>query len=542
MLRKLIAIGVFMLALGPSAYLAWTLRDMPHLGFYHDDSIYWVSAKSLAAGDGYRISSLPGQPYQTKYPPLYAALLAGVWLVNPNFPSNLPLATMLAWVLLPVYLFTVWIFLQQCEFDRRVQYMLLLAAGLSPVAAVFSFSMMPELLFTALLVASVILAERASDSGASRWLAWLAGLAGALAYLTKSSAAPLLLTVPLCFAWRKQFAKAALYIAAMLPAVIGWQWWVSGHLSRSWDLVTLYYTNYLGFQIYNVPVQDLGLVMWHNLDGFLMGAGRLLTFDVPFGSKHLERVIAVAAIAGCVRLARRTRKLQYPIAALGFSLTLLVWHYIPDQRFVFPLYPLLLAGLWTELENVSKALRISWRKPAFADRAAAMAGAAALAALAVFVAFTTSYGLFRFLPDLFISYRADFEARRAAYQWLARNTPSEANVFAYDDPLLYLYSGRKSCNLPIPPKLYYHDDQAGIDKLLLSIPAFASDHDLGYLVIARDDFYRDLHERGARCLKQAVESNKAFEPLYKTDEVAVYRFNGRFHDAVLPRAIPGSGL
>jgi len=542
MLIKLTAMGVFMLALAPSAYLAWTLRDMPHLGFYHDDSIYWVSAKSLAAGDGYRISSLPNRPYQTKYPPLYAALLAGIWRINPNFPSNLPLATLLAWVLLPVYLLTVWIFLRQCEFDWRVRCLLFLIAGLSPVAAVFSFSLMPELLFTAFLLGSVTLAERASESNAAWWLPALAGIGGALAYLTKSSAAPLLITVPLCFALRKQFSKAGLYAAAMLPAVVGWQWWVSGHLSRSWDLVTLYYTNYLGFQIYNVSLADLPLVMWHNLDGFLMGAGTLLTFDVPFGSKHLERVAAVAAIAGCVRLARRTHQLQYPLAACGFSMALLVWHYTPDQRFVFPLYPLLLAGLWTELANVYQALRASWRKPALADRTAALAGAGVLAAFALFIAFTSTYGLLRFLPDLFASYRTDFAARRPAYEWIARNAPPEANVFAYDDPLLYLYAGRKSCNLPIPPKLYYHDDQAGIDKLLFALPDFAREYELGYVLIARDDFYRDLHDRGARCLKQAVESNKAFEELYKTSDVAVYRFNCHVDGAVQSRASLGAGL
>ena len=82
MLRKLTAAGVFILALAPSAYLAWTLRAMPHLGFYHDDSIYWVSAKSLAEGHEYRIASLPGQPYQSKYPPLYSTLLAGVWKID----------------------------------------------------------------------------------------------------------------------------------------------------------------------------------------------------------------------------------------------------------------------------------------------------------------------------------------------------------------------------------------------------------------------------------------------------------------------------
>ena len=525
MLKKLTAIGVFALVLAPSAYLAWALRDMPHLGYYHDDSIYWVSAKSLAAGDGYRISSLPGQPFQTKYPPLYAMVLANIWRINPNFPSNLPLATLLAWLLLPVYLLAVWIFLRQCEFDWRVQCVLFLIAGLSPVAAVFSFSLMPELLFTALLLGSVTLAERASAAEASRSLAALAGLWGAFAYLTKSSGAPLLVTVPLCFVLRKQFRNAALYAAAMLPAVIGWQWWVSGHLSQAWDLVTLYYTNYLGFEIYNVSLRDLPLVMWHNLDGFLMGAGKLLTFDVPYGSKHLERVVAVAAIAGCVRLTRRTRKLQYPVAALGFTLALLVWHYTPDQRFVFPLYPLLLAGLWTELENVFQALRLSWRKRAFADRTAALIGAGALASLALFIGFTTSYGLFRFLPDLFANYRADFAARQPAYEWIARNAPADANVFAYDDPLLYLYAGRKSCNLPIPPKLYYHDDQAGIDKLLSALPDFATEHRLGYVVLSRDDFYRDLHERGEKCLRQAVEGNSSFQQVYHTSKVAIYRVN-----------------
>ena len=207
MLRKLTAAGVFVLALAPSAYLAWTLRAMPHLGFYHDDSIYWVSAKSLAEGHEYRIDSLPGQPYQTKYPPLYPALLAGIWKINPNFPANLPLATLFAWLLLPVYLAMVWVFLRYYGFSWRDQCVLVLVAGLSPVAAMFSFSLMPELLFTALLLASVLLAERALSDGTPRWLPVLAGVCGALAYLTKSAAGPLLLTAPLYFVWRKQFAK-----------------------------------------------------------------------------------------------------------------------------------------------------------------------------------------------------------------------------------------------------------------------------------------------------------------------------------------------
>jgi hypothetical protein len=499
---------------------------MPHLGYYHDDSIYWVSAKSLAEGNGYEISSLPGEPYQTKYPPLYATLLAVIWKINPSFPANLPAATLLAWLLFPVYLAMLWMFLRRQGFGWREQCVLVLLAGLSPVATVFSFSLMPELLFTALLLGSLMLAEQAAARPSFVWLAVLAGLCGGLAYLTKSIAAPLLFSAPLCFALRKQFKNAGLFFAAMLPAVAGWQWWVATHLSRSHDLVTLYYTNYLGFQLYNVPWRDLPLVMWHNLDGFLMGAGKLLIFDVPFGSKHLERVIAVAAIAGSVRLAKRTRQFQYPFAAVGISGLLLAWHYTPDQRFVFPLYPLLLAGLWTELANVWRAFRISWNKPAFADRAAAAAGAGLLAALAMFVAFTTIFGLARFLPDLFAAYRADLQGRLPAYEWIADHVPLQANLYAYDDPLLYLYTSRKSCSLPIPSKLYYHDDQAGIDKLLDSIPDFAREQQLDYVLVTSDEFYRDLHERGAVRLKKAVDSTGVFQPMYQARGVMVYRYDG----------------
>ena len=231
----------------------------------------------------------------------------------------------------------------------------------------------------------------------------------------------------------------------------------------------------------------------------------------------LERVIAVAAIAGVVRLSRRTQKLQYPLAAVGVSALLLVWHYVPDQRFVFPLYPLLLAGLWTELANVWQALRVAWKKPAAGERVVAFAGAAALASLALFVAFTTFNGLFYFLPDLFASYRTALRARQPAYQWIEKNAPAGANVFAYDDPMLYLYTGHKSCNLPIPPKLFYHGDDAGIDKLLHSMPDFARQQQLSYVLLTPSDFYRDLHAPGARASGgSSARTADAFQQVFKS--------------------------
>ncbi len=495
---------------------------MAHLGFYHDDSIYWVSGRSLAMGDGYRIESLPGQPFQTKYPPLYPAVLAGIWKINPQFPANLPLATLFSWLMLPLFLWALWALLCEYGFSVRARSLMLLAAALSPVGVVFSFSLMPELLFTAMLLGSIILAERAMKTETPAWLAVAAGALAGLAYLTKSIALPLLFTAPLCFALRKHYKKAALFFATMLPAVAAWQWWVARHLTHAWDIVTLYYTNYVGFQTYNVALKDLPLVIWYNLDGFLMGAGRLLIFDLPYGSKHLERVVAIAAIAGCVRLTRRRRELQYPLAALGMSGILMVWHFPPDQRFVFPLYPLLLMGLATELANIWSVLRITWAKPAFADRFAAASVGALFAGVAAFAVFCTVFGLARFLPDLFGSYRADLAARQPAYEWIAQHTPPDANVYAYQDPVEFLYTGHKSCRLPIPPKFLYHGDDGAIVKLMGTMADFARGNGLNYLMLTPDDYHRDLNEKGAPGLEQAMRSD-AFQQVYRSNGAVIYR-------------------
>src|SRR5437870_12014220 len=64
-------------------------HHLPFFGLYQDDAIYVVTAKSLAEGHGYRILSLPGEPFQTKYPILYPLVLSVIWKTYPDFPHNL---------------------------------------------------------------------------------------------------------------------------------------------------------------------------------------------------------------------------------------------------------------------------------------------------------------------------------------------------------------------------------------------------------------------------------------------------------------------
>jgi len=518
--RKLLLALLFIAALAPSAWLAWNWRAMPQLGYYHDDSIYWVTAKSMAGGGGYRIASLPQQPLQTKYPPLYPAFLSLAWRINPNFPENIPVAALLAWLLFPPFVWLVWRFLHAQRFSPWECVLLTTLAALNPVAVLLSISLMSELLFTCLFVAALLLAERASRENAIG-LAAAAGCLGGLAYLTRSAAISLF-AVPLVFLFQRRLRQALIFAACMLPAALGWQIWTALNVSSARDLVTLYYTNYLGFQLSYMPLSDVPLVVWNNIESLLAGITKLLIFDVQFEIVHVQRLVGVIALAGVVRLARQSRRFHYPAVAGVYVVMLLVWHYPPDQRFVFPLYPILLAGLWTELKNVVLVLRRAWQEQQVAERAVAALAGAVLAAFALFVGFNTIHGDFFLLPELLAGYRADLQARQPAYAWIAENTPPDANVFAYDDPILFLYVHRKSCNFPVPPALIYHHDDAGAARLLHTLPEFAHQQGLSYVLVTGGDFHRDLHETGAKSLGDAIHT-AAFEPLVRFPAAAIYR-------------------
>src|SRR5260370_42237943 len=114
-----------------------------------------------------------------------------------------------------------------------------------------------------------------------------------------SAVLPLLVTVPLCLVVAgRGLRRATLFLAGMIPAVAAWQIWVATHLSHAPDLVTLYYTDYAAYQRYNVPLADLPLVIWYNLDGLLQGIGPVQTLDLePSVSNHRPPLVPSAALA-----------------------------------------------------------------------------------------------------------------------------------------------------------------------------------------------------------------------------------------------------
>ncbi len=512
-------------ALAPSAWLAWEWRDLQHLGIYHDDSVYWVGAKSLAAGKGYRIESLPGEPHQTKYPPLYPALLSLAWRIDPKFPSNLPVAMLLNWLALPLLVAAAWRLYRDWGFSDRVACLFCAAMALNPTVVNLSVMLMTENLFVALLVAAAILAERARRADAGAAVALAAGVLGGLCFLTRSSALPLLVTAPAVFAWRRQWRKAAWFAAGMLPAVAGWMLWSRAHRAPSTDLALMYYTDYLGFHLANVSLAEMPNLVWLNAGALAFGLSELLIFSdsITFWSQQLARLVAIAGIAGVVRMARARGVAQYPAFALLFVLQATMWHYPPHNRFVLPVLPLLLAGFWTEMAHLAGILRASWRKPKTSDRVAAVAIGALAAGVIALGAWRMYYGTRVFLPGVLAQHRAIFRGNREAYEWIAKNTPPDALVFAYSDPLMYLYTGRRGLSARIPPRLLYKAEPGAIAKYVETLPAIVARHRLGYVLFTAADFQFDSPEVGLAALRRVLGGHAGFRQVYESPQAAVYR-------------------
>src|SRR6516164_5249527 len=165
-------------------------------GLYHDDGIYVTAAKALATGHGYRVISLPGDPVDTKSPPLYPLLLSLVWRVSPSFPENLPCMMVLSVLAGLASLALAWLYLTRCGYANPPQALLVLAlTALSWRTVVLSSGVYSELFFEALSIGALFLAEKQERNGGEWTTGLCLGSVMGLAFLTRTSGLALVLAI-----------------------------------------------------------------------------------------------------------------------------------------------------------------------------------------------------------------------------------------------------------------------------------------------------------------------------------------------------------
>ncbi len=326
---RLRALIVFLLLLIPSALYVWKNPDMPEFGRLHDDGLLFVSAKSIASGDGFRIASLPEQPAQTKYPILYPLFLSMVWKLNPHFPDNLWIARLFSWMLLVVCFALSWIYYRQEGFSQCRTMILVALLGLNPYMILFGTNTFSEVFFMCWMLGVFILARY---KGVQMTL--VAAAAAGCAYLSRTAGMAFLVSMPAWYVWRRESRRAVAFAVGMLPFIVGWMLWSRNDILHTDDTTLIYYTDYVKMEFLTVGLDNFYLVLWKNVDGLLAGLGGLAIPQV-FNSlpiKMLTEAVGVAMISGTVRLFRRGVATQYAFFALASSVMLVLWHFPPNER------------------------------------------------------------------------------------------------------------------------------------------------------------------------------------------------------------------
>ncbi len=455
-LMVLVGIGV------TGAAIAWP----DPIGWWEDDGVYLVTAKAMAEGRGYRHLHLPGEPWQTKYPPLYPSVLALIWRAWPQFPENLLLVRALngamavgaAWL---AYLLA-----------RRAFDVARWVAALAAILALVNFywqaligSAMSEHLYALLCFAALYAGSRfefdtaevvpARSSARSLLRAVLLGLLVSAAALTRTVGVALVAAVMLSLVRSKRWTPLAVSasIVALVASAQG-TWLATARQSNASiaeSSALAYDLEYSAWQPRDTG--SLAWVAWHNAGEipftlFKMIASpppALATWATSGGRLHAAPLLAVLAAivfliaTGMAVTWRRGREAAHLLVLFSIAL-MLTWPF-PPSRFLAPLLPLLLLWLLAGASRTADAAATIVLGHARAHgRDLGTAGAVAAAMVGVLIALR-SVGSSLSAPGS-ESARSLERDRAACAEMLRRRTPPSAIIAAPHGPYYHLITGR----------------------------------------------------------------------------------------------------
>jgi len=491
---------VVLLALLPSLWFVFrSSGTVPHLGHFSDDGVYVGTAASLADGRGFRVESLPGEPYQVRYPPLYPLFLM------PGAGGGRSLAVLLFLTMLGL-LAAIW--------HWRPEPALVLLAGWNAYAVLFANSALSEVFGTVWLVLCAALLERER--------VWQAALAASAAYLTRTA----LIAVPggaiLWLAWKRRWRDAALFGLIFAPVFVGWAWYVTAHTEPGVSGTRAFYSDYSKFFGDNFSLELAPTIIQTNLPHLVAGAAGLLFFNGSddFLEINFARLLLFAAVSGLVRRARAEGVGPFEFMAVPYVCALAVWNYVPQERFLFPVLPLLAFGFVREIRFQSAMLRNNWAT----QRGAVVVFGAVLGAGLLWAAHRTAVSALVFAPSIPMRYIEVLPERERAFEWVRQNTPATANFLAAEDVALRRFTGRHGIGFHFPTRYFYTNDQAAISAYHSDIIPRMRAEGLGYLLIGPFDMELDLFPADREKILRHWLAMRELETVYESALYRVRRF------------------
>jgi hypothetical protein len=517
---KLAAVAIVALALMPALWILASNRDIPQFGTYQDDGLFLIGAKSLSEHQGYRISNLPGEPFQTKYQPLHAWLLASIWSIDGKFPDNLTLVSIYQALVLVSFIALSGLLFRSFHFSPLESAALCVFLALSPWIIYWATVPFSDYLFAALVAGTFLLLNRAD---ANRRLLLAAGIMAAAACLTKAAGLLIVPAVLIGSLRRRDWRSAGVFLIPALPAIIGWTLWANGHRVASDQPILWYYTDYIGAFLKNGGLRALPDIIPHNLVSIMTAAGSVLIHNLPDSTpgRFLCILVAAATVTGSVRIVKRTGMFEYPVFCLLLVLTLTVWNFSPNVRLMLPMLPLLAIGLYLEGGVLAQLIRRSLQGRDFGNRVAAYVILAGIVVGCLYGIRQNAIFIAREIPALLQQGR-DLTARsREVFRWCRTSLPPSAVVLASDDTLVYLYTGRKSVR-PVPNSVaFYTNDHAGMIANFTHLDEVTRAFGITHILINPDDYETEFEPADRRQILKLLLDDPSHKTIYAADGFTV---------------------
>ena len=429
-------------ALVAAIALAVALAAIPNwpIGVFQDDGIYVVLGKALASGEGYRYLNLPGAPYATHYPPGYPLLLALLWKVSPQFPQNVALFTFANAGFLAITAFVTFRFAHgRLRLSTLGAAIVALAGSVSIPVLIFGVFALSEPMFMALVIIVLLVAERAADRASWRDAAIAGFAAGALA-MVRTTGVFVVPALALVLVLRRRYIAALCALAAAAVFVVPWNLWAAAHADEVAPVLLGKYGPYNTWLVDAIRAHGAPFV-WdviaRNARALYGMAWVMVTgSEASPGALHVPAALAVGALltVGVVQLARRAPVTAWYLAA--YMALVMIWPFEPT-RFVWALLPLFAAMIALGIDVVAR------RHPTTLVIRSARTAALVVAGLVI-----AGFGLYN-VNGVRQGWRDSVPRVTAAratpvVEWVRANTKPTDIIAMEDDPLIYLYTGRRA--------------------------------------------------------------------------------------------------
>ena len=444
------------------AMSALAFFSAPHIiGLFHDDGIYTVVAKAISEGNGYRIISLPGEPYQTKYPFLYSYLLSWAWSLNPHFPDNISLLNFAsACFYFAALLLAYVLYVRNSNGGRFDALFFVFLIGAN--AWVFSMTSYPlsDIPFMAACLCCLALSNPANGFLSRTKTIVLLSASVAIAFMLRQAGVALIFAGLVHFLLSGKRKEFYLYVAIVGCLILPWILWQAMHGSAAVDNPLFAY-----HQSYESPAVFLAASNPSAASQIIWDNSRYLVFSVDNMTlrlhivPELRIVIYPLMLWGLVSIMRR-QTIFFNAFLLFYSGLILSWPFHP-ARYSMPLVPVLLLSLFHGVQSataiVGSRTRMAW--------SATIVAMVVRIPIAIVVLLMIGW-LWNYVHVDRNKYLILWNGSRTSYgwsgfsetfSWLKQNTQSDDVLATAYDPMYYLYTGRKAVRPWIHrPETYFY--------------------------------------------------------------------------------------